>query len=167
MLCTYPCTLQVHEVFPASDVLFAGHRAQAVCAPLTENEPAAHCWHAVDVPSRKYWPAVQHAPLLPSTGQRLVVPAEQDGVAVQALISYRLSRVKDAHVLSGSSTCTLLTMRRKYLAGITLEGVKYVVVKSLHGLPVSSPDLESNAVHVVPSLDAASTYSLGVLIEST
>ena len=72
MLCTYPCTEQVHKALAATDVLFTGHRAHAVWAPLAENEPAAHGWHAVDVPSMKYWPAEQHTPA-PDGVHRVVV----------------------------------------------------------------------------------------------
>lgn len=54
------------------------HTAALVPAPSALDVPAGHDWHAVEAPSRKYWPGVQHT-AVPAGVQRLVVPVAQVG----------------------------------------------------------------------------------------
>jgi hypothetical protein len=85
---------------------------------LAENIPAAQLWQAVDTPSIKYCPALQHTPF-PAGVHLIVWPAVQEAVHDVTRDSNRLSLAMDEYPPAG---CTFFTIMRKYLAAITLAG---------------------------------------------
>ena len=72
----------MHALAPAALYVLAGHGRQAVVLPKPY-VPEGQVWHAVDVPSMKNWPAVQHT-AWPEGVQR-TVPEGQGTVVGQEM----------------------------------------------------------------------------------
>ena len=88
----------MHSPFPPNDVVFAGHWRHVVAEPSSEYVPAAQLWQAVDTPSIKNCPALQHT-AVPVGAHLSDPPAAHDPEQTDGVDPKSLSSIMDNRLL--------------------------------------------------------------------